>query len=174
MHYPLALAAVTMLAAASALACWWLLHRRWKARVGSNLPAVEVRPGRLAKLRAVWHELMRHGPAMAFQAAVPATAQVILASAAVELLASSLGMHISLVSAIWITAAVYAVVLLPISVAGVGVREVTLTKALGLLGINPGLAVALSILLFADPLINALIGGALQLKSAVTGVQRQT
>jgi uncharacterized membrane protein YbhN (UPF0104 family) len=173
-HYPLAMAAGTMLAVAATLACWWLLHRRWKAGVGAGMPSPDMRPGRLAKLWAVWHELMRHGPAMAFQAAIPATAQVILASAAVELLASSLGMHLSLMSAVWITAAVYAVVLLPISVAGVGVREVTLTKALGLLGINSSLAVALSILLFADPLINALIGGLLQLKSAVAGVQRQT
>jgi len=78
-----------------------------------------------------------------------------------------------LLTSIWVTAAVYAVVLLPISVAGVGVREVTLTKSLALLGVNPGLAVALSILLFADPLINALIGGALQLRSALGGLQRQ-
>jgi len=58
-------------------------------------------------------------------------------------------------------------------VAGVGVREVTLTNALGLLGIDASLAVALSILLFLDPLINALLGGALQLRSSLVRVARQ-
>jgi uncharacterized membrane protein YbhN (UPF0104 family) len=174
MRYPMALAMGVLLAVALGLVCWWLMHRRWLARSDANAPAPTAGLGFLAKVRLVWHELMRRGPSMAFHAAIPAAAQVLLASAAVEVLASSLGIRLSLTSSIWITAAVYAVVLLPISVAGVGVREVTLTKALGLLGINSSLAVALSILLFADPLINAVIGGVLQLRSSFSGVQRQT
>jgi len=111
---------------------------------------------------------------MLLRAALPAGAQAILTGAATAMLARSLGIELTLLTAIWITAAVYVVVLLPVSVAGVGVREVTLVKAFGLLGLNKSGAVALSILLFADPVINALIGGALQLRTAFMGAQRQT
>jgi hypothetical protein len=44
---------------------------------------------------------------------------------------------------------------------------------MGLLGVNNSLAVALSILLFADPVINALIGGALQLRAMFARVEPQ-
>ena len=103
---------------------------------------------------------------MALQAALPASAQVILSGAAVSMLAQSLGFDLALVTSIWVSAAVYAAVLLPISVAGLGVREVTLLKSLALLSVPPNLAVALSVLMFADPVLNALIGGVVQFVSA--------
>jgi uncharacterized membrane protein YbhN (UPF0104 family) len=172
-QYPLALAMAALLATGVGIACWWFIHRRWTRRVTQNPTLPMAGSGYLAQLRAVWHEIMSRGPRMAWQAAIPATAQVILSGAALAVLARSLGIELSLLTAIWLSAAVYAVVLLPISVAGLGVREVTLLNALGLLGVTPRLAVALSVLLFADPLINALIGGLLQLRSAVNGAQPQ-
>lgn len=165
-HYPLVLATAALAAVALGMLYWGWSHKRWNRRAPAER---EVTAG----WRAVQHEMLRHGPGMAFQAAIPAAVQVVLAGAALLLLARSVGIELSLLSSIWLTAAVYAVVLLPISVAGVGVREVTLTNALGLLGFDAGLAVALSILLFLDPLINALIGGVLQLRSSFIGVQRQ-
>lgn len=155
-QYPLKLAAAASLALAVAITGWWLLHKRWTR--GTHAASG-------SKLRLVWYEFMSRGPRMAWQAAVPAAAQVVLSGAAVSVLAKSLGIELSLVTAIWVSAAVYAVVLLPISVAGLGVREVTLVQALGLLGVSSHLAVALSVLLFADPLLNALIGGVLQIRS---------
>jgi uncharacterized membrane protein YbhN (UPF0104 family) len=179
-RYPLQLAGAALGTIGVALLLWWGWHRRWQLRhrrATGEAHAKEVDTpsshGVLTQLRSVQHELMRRGPGLALQAAVPACVQVILAGAAVELLARSVGIDLLLLSAVWITAAVYAVVLLPISVAGVGVREVTLTHALGLLGVDASVAVALSILLFLDPLINAVIGGALQLRSTLTSVQRQ-
>jgi hypothetical protein len=67
------------------------------------------------------------------------------------------------VSGMWIAAVVYAVVLLPISIAGLGVRDVTLVKCFGVLGFAPRAAVAVSLLLLLDQLICAAIGAALQL-----------
>jgi hypothetical protein len=170
-RYPLILAAIALGAAALAMLYWWWSHRRRNPAALS--PVTDRTTGLMAGLRAAWNEVMRRGPALALQAAVPATVQVVLSGAAVELLARSVGIELTLVTAIWVTAAVYLVVLLPISVAGVGVREVTLTNALGLLGVDASLAVALSILLFLDPLINALIGGALQLRSSLLRVPGQ-
>lgn len=190
-HYPLALATAALAAAGIGVIYWWWSHKRWNRRSEANRSEANDRPrtspgtytgtgtstgtfrGIAAGWRTVRHEVMRRGPGMAFEAAIPAAVQVILASAAVQLLARSVGIDLPLLTSIWVTAAVYAVVLLPISVAGVGVREVTLTGALGLLGINASLAVALSILLLADPIINAFIGGFMQLRSTLEAVQRQ-
>jgi uncharacterized membrane protein YbhN (UPF0104 family) len=172
-QYPLALALAALLPIFVGISCWWLIHRRWTRRVAQDNPSPGAGSGVLTKVRAVWREIMSRGPSMVWHAAVPATMQVLLSGAAVSVLARSLGIELSLLTATWISAAVYAVVLLPISVAGLGVREVTLVKALGLLGVAPRLAVALSVLLFLDPLVNALIGGLLQLRSAVGGAQKQ-
>jgi uncharacterized membrane protein YbhN (UPF0104 family) len=177
-RYPLILAATVLAISAIALLVWWRSHRRWNTASSGPQPDPDSAPsgrtaGLMASLRAAQHEVMRRGPGLAFRAAIPAALQVMLAGAAVELLARSVGIELTFVTSIWVTAAVYLVVLLPISVAGVGVREVTLASALALLGINASLAVALSILLFMDPLINALIGGALQLRSSLLRVPRQ-
>jgi uncharacterized membrane protein YbhN (UPF0104 family) len=173
-RYPLWLASFTLLCVAVGYFAWWLLHQRWRRRTEASREPMAPGVGRFAALRALRHEAVSGGPGMIARAAIPGVAQAILAGAATAVLAGSLGFNLTLLTAIWITAAVYAVVLLPISVAGVGVREVTLVKALGLLGVGTGPAVALSILLFADPLINALIGGAIQLRTTISGVQRQT
>jgi uncharacterized membrane protein YbhN (UPF0104 family) len=168
-RYPLKLAALVLLAVAVAITGWWLVHKRWTRRVAENgeSPSAEYFSG--SKLRLVWYELMSRAPRMAGQAVIPAAAQVVLSGAAVTVLAKSLGIELSVITGIWVSAAVYAVVFLPISIAGLGVREVTLVKSLGLLDVSPQLAVALSVLLFADPLVNALIGGALQIRSNICG-----
>jgi uncharacterized membrane protein YbhN (UPF0104 family) len=120
----------------------------------------------LRPLRTIRLELMKRGPDMAWQAAIPAAVQVLMSGIALDILARALGVDLPLITAIWVNAAVYAAVLLPISIAGVGVREFTLLTALGLLGVPAPLTVALALLLFADPLINALIGGLLQIRSS--------
>lgn len=165
-EYPLQLALVALLAMAGGIGAWWVLHKR-QQRSGAAASASLVASGVFGKLRAVWQEMIDRGPLMALRAAIPATVQVILAGAAVAVLARSLNIEMSLVTATWIAAAVYAVVLLPISVAGLGVRDVTLVKSLGLLGVSAQSSMALSVLLFADPLVNAMIGGVLQFRSAM-------
>ncbi|HEY6454008.1 MAG TPA: lysylphosphatidylglycerol synthase transmembrane domain-containing protein [Steroidobacteraceae bacterium] len=167
-RYPLGLAAAGVLAVAAATTCWWLVHQRWMQRGGAR---AHIRPA--GALRAMWHDFMRLGPRMAWRAAIPAAAQVALSGAATCVLARSLGIELSLITAIWVTAAVYAVVLLPISVAGLGVRDLTLIKSLALLGVSSRSAVALSVLLFADPFVNAMIGGALQIRSTIAAARRR-
>jgi uncharacterized membrane protein YbhN (UPF0104 family) len=159
---PFLLAVGTLAFVGMCALAWWVMHRRSTAAGAAEQQHVDAVSGVLARLRAVHAEVMRRGPAMALKAALPASAQVILSGAAVALLAQSLGFHLPLVTGIWVSAAVYAVVLLPISVAGLGVREVTLLKSLALLSVPPNLSVALSVLMFADPVLNALIGGVVQ------------
>jgi uncharacterized membrane protein YbhN (UPF0104 family) len=171
-EYPLQLAIVAIAAIAVATCAWWLLHKRHHRNGAPVALSPNAADGVVDKLRAVWHDVVSRGPRMALQAAIPATVQVILAGAAVAVLARSLSIDMSLVTAIWVSAAVYAVVLLPISIAGLGVREVTLIKSLGLLGVSAQSAVALSVLLFADPVVNAMIGGVLQFRSAMVARAR--
>lgn len=166
-RYPLSLAMAAILALGAAMTCWGLLHRRWKPSTADGSVLSGTGSGVAGKVRLMWHEIMTRGPQMLWRASLVAAMQVILSGAAVSLLAASLGINLSLLTATWLSAAVYAVVLLPISVAGLGVREVTLVKALALLGVSPQLAVALSVLMFVDPLINAVIGGLWQLGSSL-------
>jgi glycosyltransferase 2 family protein len=163
---PLLIAAGTLALLGVCALGWYVLHRRRDHQEAPQQLESDAATGVLARLRAVHAEVMRRGPAMALQAALPASAQVILSGAAVAMLSQSLGFDLALVTAIWVSAAVYAAVLLPISVAGLGVREVTLLKSLALLSVPPNLSVALSVLMFADPVLNALIGGVVQFVSA--------
>lgn len=171
-EYPLQLAVVAIAAIVMAICAWWLLHQRHRRNGAPVALSPNAVSGVVDKFRAVWHDVVSRGPRMALQAAIPATVQVILAGAAVAVLARSLNIEMSLVTAIWVSAAVYAVVLLPISIAGLGIREVTLIKSLGLLGVSAQSAVALSVLLFADPVVNAMIGGVLQFRSAMVARAR--
>jgi uncharacterized protein (TIRG00374 family) len=89
--------------------------------------------------------------------------QCALDAASVMALAWSLGLGISWLDALWINVLAYLAILLPISVAGLGVREVAVIVALTPLGIPKEEAIALSVLMFSATLLNALIGGVAQL-----------
>ena len=141
---------------------------RYKTRAAAIRPVPHTASrGILDKLAAVYRQILAQGPAVAFKAAVPASLQVLISGAAMMVLARSLHTDISWPTGIWISAAVYAAVLLPISIAGLGVREVTLIKSFAMLGLAPRTAVALSVLLFLDQFASAMIGGALQIGSVV-------
>jgi glycosyltransferase 2 family protein len=99
------------------------------------------------------------------RALLPAMAQALLTAAALTIFAWSLGVQVPLITALWVSAAVYVAVLLPISVIGLGVREVTLIHCLAVIGVSSGAAVAISVLLCSDPLLNSLLGGMLQASS---------
>ena len=102
----------------------------------------------------------------------PGTGQEIVSGADVSLRARTLCVDLPLITALWVCAAVYAVVLLPLSIAGLGVRDVTLIKFFALWGLAPQLAVALRVLLFADPPLNALVGGIGQITSSIGGARK--
>jgi len=165
---PLWAATALLLLMVLTMVFWTRTHGNRRSRVAAEIDAVvtPVTQGRMRSIRAVWQELMRRGPGMAWQAGIPAAVQVLMSGLALAILARALGVELSLISAIWVNAAVYAAVMLPISIAGVGVREFTMLNALALLGVPAQITVALSLLLFADPLINALIGGLLQIRAS--------
>lgn len=125
------------------------------------------RRGILDKLGVVYAQILAQGPAVAVKAAIPASLQVVISGGAMLVLARSLHTDISWPTGVWMSSAVYAAVLLPISIAGLGVREVTLIKSFAMLGLAPRTAVALSVLLFLDQFVSAMIGGAMQIGSVL-------
>jgi glycosyltransferase 2 family protein len=86
-----------------------------------------------------------------------------LDAATVLVLALALGIGIDLPQALWINALTYAAVLLPISAAGLGMREVAVLAALLPLGVDRVSALALAMLMLAMTLLNALAGAAVQM-----------
>jgi uncharacterized membrane protein YbhN (UPF0104 family) len=97
--------------------------------------------------------------------------QCALDAASVMALAWSLGFRIHWLDALWINVLAYLAILLPISVAGLGVREAAVIVALTPLGVPRDGAIALALLMFAATFFNALVGGVLQFLS---GADRRT
>ena len=74
----------------------------------------------------------------------------------------SLGIEVSFVNIGWIRSLIYIVVMLPISISGLGVREGALIVTLNAYGVTPTDAIAFSILLYARTLFMGFIGGLLE------------
>jgi glycosyltransferase 2 family protein len=77
------------------------------------------------------------------------------------------GISIGYIQLLWVVAAVSLVQSLPISIAGVGVREGAYVYLLGLQGVAEPIALALSLLIFGTQILLALMGGLLQLKEVL-------
>lgn len=169
---PLRLGALCLLIATCGIAAWLTVHRRFKASGFERNGVALLRHRVFAKVADVWTQIAAQGLSAALRASVPASIQVLLSGAALKVLALSLQVDISWMSGIWMSAAVYTVVLLPISIAGLGIREITLVKSFALLGFAPRIAVAVSVLLFLDQLVSALIGGLLQISSVIVRARR--
>ncbi len=89
-----------------------------------------------------------------------ASLQALLDALTVLLLARSLELPLDLAHCLWINALAYLAILLPLSIAGLGLREAAVVFAVAPLGIGTPDAVALALLMLAMTLVNALVGGA--------------
>jgi hypothetical protein len=82
----------------------------------------------------------------------------LLCSVVIWLLANNLGMSLRFIEIFWISSVLSIAIFLPISIAGIGVREGTLIGLLGLFSISNDKAMALSLLLFAVQISGGIIG----------------
>lgn len=85
--------------------------------------------------------------------------EVLLAAAASWCLAVAVGAEIAFLSAVWVHAALMVVLLMPITVAGLGLREASLVGFGGLLGIEAPQAMAWSLTILFGTLLVAAAGG---------------
>lgn len=84
------------------------------------------------------------------------------------LICLSLGIHLALPTIMWITAIVLVAQALPISVAGLGVREGMYVYLLVQQGISAHTALAVSLLVFVTQIIPALLGGIYELRDLLS------
>jgi len=77
----------------------------------------------------------------------------------IYLFTCSIEIRISFISIGWISSVTLIMVMLPISFSGLGIREGTLVVLLGLYGVSPHHAVALSFIIFTENILAATIGG---------------
>ena len=78
-------------------------------------------------------------------------------------IATGLGIDIGVADWCWIFGLVSVALLLPITIAGIGVREASYVGLLGIFGVSIEEAVAVSVIVFGISLIGVLIGGVLEL-----------
>lgn len=88
--------------------------------------------------------------------------EVIVAAAASWCLANAVGVEIGFLSAVWVHAALTVVLLIPITVAGLGLREAGLVGLGAILGVAAPQAIAWSLTLFLGTLLVAAAGGLLE------------
>lgn len=87
----------------------------------------------------------------------------LLGMASFALFAEAVGVHLSYLAIGWIRVVLQAVVMLPITVSGLGVREGSLVLLLQQYAVPPSQAVALSLVLFASGVLCNGIGGTFEL-----------
>jgi len=86
----------------------------------------------------------------------------------VQIFALTLGIHIDYLYMLAVLSIVVIIELIPVSVSGIGTRDAFLVFSLGLIGVSPELAIALSIIyLVLGYWINAVMGLFLWLKDPV-------
>jgi glycosyltransferase 2 family protein len=151
----------TMIAAVFAL----LALRHWY----SPQRTPERRRGKIATALREMLAAMRRVPMSKLTLAMSlALLQGLVAASSALFFVKALGFSISMADALWINDGVaYLAVVLPLTAAGLGVREVALLAALAPLGVPQEQAIALGVLMFAATVVTALIGGAMQLRIAV-------
>ena len=77
------------------------------------------------------------------------------------------GAELGLAPALWARGVTGIAMLLPLSVAGLGLREMSYVALLGLFGLDPATAIAMSLMVFGCLLLNAAAGALAELRSAV-------
>ena len=88
-------------------------------------------------------------------------------------IANDLGIDVRFSDWCWVLGLVSVAVLLPITVAGIGVREGAYAGSLTLLGVPVEKAVALSVVAFGITLLGALVGAVVELASSFTETRRE-
>lgn len=91
----------------------------------------------------------------------------LLGAAAFLAFAAAAHAELTLAQSLWVRGVTGIAMLLPVSVAGLGLREISYVALLGLFGIAPAPALAMSLMVFLTLLLNGAAGGLIELSAAV-------
>jgi uncharacterized membrane protein YbhN (UPF0104 family) len=111
---------------------------------------------------------------LAFHARLLATGLLrhLIGAAAFLAFAAAAGVKLELAEALWARGVTGIAMLLPLSIAGLGLRELSYVALLGLFGIAPASALAMSLMVFGCLLLNAAAGAAIELHGTLQTVDR--
>jgi glycosyltransferase 2 family protein len=142
-----------------------MFDRRTHALIGSLLAKLPL-PGRVKsagyKLLAAMSRFDHLGLIFTFKYFSLGIVRQIVSVGLVMAFVVALNIEISILTVAWIRSVVALVMLMPISVAGLGVREATFVLLLGQYGVPPENALALSLLLFSRTVLYGLAGGLIE------------
>lgn len=151
-----------------ALACWAVFVRPDRSAqllLGvARLPGLR-RLGMEARLAGLATRLTQFGTLSPRGVALVVLLSIvheILGTGVMWAFAQALGLELGFAAIAWIRVAVQLVLILPLSIAGLGLRELTLVGLTTGYGIAPAAAVAWSLVIFAGTVAAALLGGALE------------
>jgi glycosyltransferase 2 family protein len=136
--------------------------RRVHTLMGRGLARLPL-PARLRvageKLLGAMSRFDQLGPAFTLKYFSLGIARQVISVALIMVFVYALGIEIGFLTIAWIRSVVALLSLIPISIAGLGVREVTFVVALAQYGVPAESALVLSLLLFARTVIYGLAGG---------------
>lgn len=95
----------------------------------------------------------------------------LLAAAAILSFALAVNAELTFLSALWVLAALQVMLLLPITLAGIGIREVSLVGFGALVGIPSTVAIAWSFVILAGTIVVAALGGLIEANAATIKVE---
>ena len=125
-----------------------------------NFPVFEFFHSRLGKLYAALDEY-RTRPSLLAWAVVLAFAFQLIRVTLFVVGAWALGMHVPTIYFLIVVPVAVIARLLPISIGGLGVRELSLVTLLGLVGVSPEAAISLSLLAYLMEILAGCIPGAI-------------
>ena len=140
-------------------------------------PLPGVAPFIWEKLRRVWSALAQYRTLSKSALAIITWVSLLNFISSIALffaLAKALHLAIPLITLAWIRAMVLIVQLIPVSIAGLGIREGALVFILPIYGISPADAMAFSLLLFALIIVIGLVGGIFEANEVLIAPLRRT
>ena len=135
---------------------WALQNRTTPAAVGSEAS------GRLSRFFDRLMVFRRMAPASKLIVIVSSVAQEAIAAVVIWLFGLAVGLELELLAIFWIRALLQLVLLLPIAIAGLGLREASLIGLGALIGVDPANALTWSLAIFAGTVVVGAVGGLLE------------
>lgn len=112
----------------------------------------------LERVSLAWLHYLRNSPVLFISVILGACFQL-LTILAIVLLAIDLNIYLAFADWCWIFALVSIALLLPLTIAGIGIREGTFISLLGMLGVPIEQALALSLCVFGLNIVMGIVGG---------------
>jgi hypothetical protein len=162
---PAAVAGVIGVGAALLYATFFLRFPKWPAAVESGTASRRVRE--LVNRLLQFQRVSLRGKTTVI---VSSLIHELAATGATWSFAAAVGIAPEFLTVLWLRAALQIVLMLPLSIGGLGIREASLVGLGALVGVPPATAVAWSLLIFLGGLVVAAAGGLIEANAAARSV----